>query len=47
MRCQGCGAIQETLTGPFCGPCEKALHDVLTEVAAELRSTPVKERVVR
>lgn len=39
--------MQEGLTGPFCGLCEKALREVLTEVVAELKSTPVEQRVVR
>ena len=47
MRCQGCGRMHEALTGPFCGPCAKALRDVLTEVATELKNTPVEQRVVR
>lgn len=47
MRCQGCRRTQEALTGPFCGPCAKALREVLTEVAAELKNTPTEQRVVR
>ena len=47
MRCQGCGAVHKEAVGALCGRCEKALRDVLTEVAAELKSTPVEQRVVR
>ena len=46
-RCQGCGAIHEERAGPFCGPCAKALRDVLTEVATELKNTPAEQLVVR
>lgn len=47
MRCQGCGRIEQALTRPFCGPCERVLHEALTEVVVELKNTPVEQRVVR
>jgi len=47
MRCQGCGVVKVGLSGPLCGECRVALHEVLAEVVAELRSTPVEQRVMR
>ena len=45
--CQGCGVAGNELLGLFCGDCDGALHEVLSEMAAVLENTPVGQRAGR